>query len=113
MSGIRIFELCEPLVAGSSARARLLNWRGGTYAPSAFATVIVHDFVGESGRPGDRGYCYLSDDSQRWEVLGSLAPSPSGERQDEESEPHAPRRRPMFPAFGSAAPDDWSTSTFM
>jgi hypothetical protein len=28
----------------------------------------VHDFVGEHGVVGDRGYCYLSDDSHRWEV---------------------------------------------
>jgi len=113
MSGIRIFELCEPLVAGGSARARLMNWRGGTYAPSAFATVIVHDFVGESGMPGDRGYCYLSDDSQRWEVLGSLAPVSTRERNEEDDERGSVGRRPMFPAFGSAAADDWSSSTFM
>lgn len=74
MSSIRLFELDEPLVTGSHARARLLKWNGERYVPSRFDVITVHDFVGGEGEPGDRGYCVLSEDSHRWEFLGGLQP---------------------------------------
>jgi hypothetical protein len=119
MSDIRIFQLLETLTPGSSARARLLNWNGEGYTSNAFNTVTVHDFVGEHGSAGDRGYCYLSDDSHRWEVLGTLAdrglrqPSPSAAGKDEREEKTRENRRPLFPALGQGSHDDWPSSALM
>ncbi|HVT27995.1 MAG TPA: hypothetical protein VHD36_01630 [Pirellulales bacterium] len=120
MSGIRIFQLLEPLMAGSSAKARLLNWNGERYTSSAFATVTVHDFVGEHGSAGDRGYCYLSDDSHRWEVLGTLADHGIHRREqnaaagkDEREDGARENRRPLFPALGQGSHDDWPSSALM
>lgn len=120
MSDIRIFQLLETLTPGSSAKARLLNWNGERYTSNAFTTVTVHDFVGEHGSAGDRGYCYLSDDSHRWEVLGTLADH--GLRQpnlnaaagkDEREERTRENRRPLFPALGQGSHDDWPSSALM
>lgn len=64
----QMFELVEPLVEERSARARLLMWNGTTYVPSD-ELVTVHDYIGGHGFTRDRGYCFWSDDSKRWEVL--------------------------------------------
>jgi hypothetical protein len=120
MSEIRIFQLLETLLAGSSAQARLLNWNGERYSASAYTTVTVHDFVGEHGAAGDRGYCYLSEDSHRWEVLGTLADHGVYQREqcaaagkDEREEKTGGNRQPLFPALGQGSHDDWPSSALM
>ncbi|HEY4309254.1 MAG TPA: hypothetical protein VGN12_07360 [Pirellulales bacterium] len=126
MSGIRIFELLEELIADSSARARLLRWSGREYSSASLLTVTVHDFVGEHGVRGDRGYCFFSEDSQRWEVLGTLARGCLGtgadanlatienhERKDEREGRQGATDHTLFPAMGEGSHDDWPTSALM
>ena len=71
MPELKLFELLEDLDAGRFAKARLLSWNGATYLPNGPA-VIIHEFVGEHGASGDRGYCYQSPASGRWEVVSGL-----------------------------------------
>jgi hypothetical protein len=115
MAGIKIFELLEELVPGGCARARMLNWNGREYVPSTFASLKVHDFVGEHGIVGDRGYCYMSEDSNRWEVLGTMVDSRvhSVTTDDEHDGKQGIRRRPLFPALGQSSHDDWPSSSLM
>lgn len=68
---LQIFELLERLDAGHSAQARLMVWDGENYVPSR-KTVTLYDFVGAHGQAGDRGYCFHSGVSQRWEVVAGL-----------------------------------------
>ena len=71
MPEFHLFELLENLDAGRTAKARLLEWNGSTYLPTG-PTIIIHEFVGEYGPCGDRGYCYRSPESGRWEVVSGL-----------------------------------------
>ena len=71
MADLQLFELIEPLEAGGTARANLLLWGGSGYVPKG-RPVTLHDFVGSHGLTGDRGYCFLSWDSNRWEVASGL-----------------------------------------
>ena len=117
MTGIRVFELIERLEAGKSAKARLLNWNGELYKPSAFVQVVVHDFVGESGLPGECGYCFLSNESHRWEVLCGLPAPPleigSDDTSDEQVQRHMRRPARLFPSLGHPAPEDSPFSNYM
>jgi hypothetical protein len=117
MTGIRVFELIEALEAGKSAKARLLNWNGERYQPSGLIQVQVHDFVGESGAPGERGYCFLSNESHRWEVLCGLPALQAEVGSGAASNVQAPRRTRrsmgMFPSLGHPAPQDSTFSNFM
>jgi len=65
---LQMFELVEPLVEERSARARLLKWNGSTYVPTE-DLVTVHDYIGGHGFTRDRGYCFWSEVSERWEVV--------------------------------------------
>ncbi|HEY1599138.1 MAG TPA: hypothetical protein VGG64_06020 [Pirellulales bacterium] len=117
MTGIRVFELVEVLEAGKSAKARLLNWNGERYQPSAFVQVQVHDYVGESGVPGDCGYCFLSNESHRWEVLCGL-PAPQAEAVAAPTSSARPPRRlrrsaKAIPSLDRPAAQDWTFSNFM
>jgi hypothetical protein len=67
MSQFKMFELIDPLEAGKSARAKLMEWDGERYVHEP-QSVRVHDFIGAFGCRGHRGYCFLSNDSERWEV---------------------------------------------
>ena len=71
MSDLRMFELIEPLQAEGSASARLLVWNGSRYVPEG-NPIAVFDFVGSHGMPGDRGYCFMSSRSRRWEAASGL-----------------------------------------
>lgn len=66
-----MFELRERLEAGRSAQAQVLQWNGTAYARSG-PIITLHDFVGEHGDTGDRGYCIESEVSGRWEVVSGL-----------------------------------------
>ncbi len=68
---LRMFKLIDSLEAGKSARARLYRWNGERYIDD-FDVIHVHDYIGECGGRGDRGYCYFSEISRRWEVLRGL-----------------------------------------
>ncbi|REK18874.1 MAG: hypothetical protein DWQ37_03460 [Planctomycetota bacterium] len=72
MAGLRVFELLEPLEPLRSAKAVLLVWNEMHYVVHDGEEVELHDFVGEHGEKGDRGYCHLSDESGRWEVITGL-----------------------------------------
>jgi hypothetical protein len=71
MGPMRQFELLEDLSSGRSARAVLLEWNGDTYVRSK-QVIVLHDFVGQHGDRGDRGYAFHSPESQRWEVACGL-----------------------------------------
>jgi hypothetical protein len=117
MIGIRVFQLLEALEAGKSARARLLDWNGEMYRPRTLAEVRVHDFVGEHGQPGDRGYCFMSDESHRWEVLSGLANKKMTPARDDrankagDGNPRPSRRAPLFPASGHGVQGEWPFSS--
>jgi hypothetical protein len=117
MTGIRVFELIEVLEAGKSAKARLLNWNGERYQSTSFVQVQVHDFVGESGVPGERGYCFLSNESHRWEVLCGLPALPVDIGTERTTNAQTPRRLRRsvrtFPSLGHPAPQDSTFSNFM
>ena len=72
MNQMRMFKLIEALDAGGCARAWLLSWNGERYAEEE-GIIRVYDFMGESGERGERGYCFLSPESKRWEVLKVLS----------------------------------------
>jgi hypothetical protein len=116
MCGIRVFQLVERLEAGKSARARLLDWNGERYRLSAFAAVRVHDRVGEHGQPGDRGYCFMSEESHHWEVLSGLAnPEAVTQRGDvvdrggQNDQPAS--ESPSFPTSGHLMHTKWPHSS--
>lgn len=71
MQGIRQFELLDDLASRESARAILLVWNGRNYVRTK-EIVQVHDFVGQHGFHGDRGYAFLSPESGLWEVASGL-----------------------------------------
>jgi hypothetical protein len=71
MADLRMFKLVESLEAGRSARAQLLNWDGERYVEENLE-VLVFDYIGETGLRGERGYCFFSEISERWEVLNGL-----------------------------------------
>ena len=78
----------------------MLNWNGEEYQPSTFATVRVYDFMGEHGRPGDRCYCFMSDESNRWEVLRGL---PNSEDSSDLKNKQVASRVGLFGAVGNLA----------
>jgi hypothetical protein len=65
------FELLEDLRPGQSAKAVLLRWDGGKYVRSD-NHIDLNEFVGTHGDRGDRGYCFYSDESKRWEAASGL-----------------------------------------
>lgn len=69
--GMRQFELLDDLREGDSAPAVLLSWNGKRYIRTE-EKVQVHDFVGQRGHRGDRGYAFLSTESGKWEVASGL-----------------------------------------
>lgn len=71
MQTLVLFELLEHLLPLSQASAVLLEWRGQVYVPSQ-KTILVHDFLGKHGSRGDRGYCFMSAQSNSWEIVGGL-----------------------------------------
>ena len=71
MQGLRHFELLEELRPGQSAPAILLQWNGQEYVPSRQRIELL-EFAGSRGMKGDRGYCFLSEESGRWEVASGL-----------------------------------------
>jgi hypothetical protein len=71
MQGLRQFELLEDLEPRSTAKAALLRWDGRRYVRSP-EIVELHEFVGIHGLKGDRGFCYLSPESGRWEAASGL-----------------------------------------
>ncbi|MBS0208715.1 MAG: hypothetical protein JSS27_07155 [Planctomycetes bacterium] len=71
MERLKPFELLEDLQPGRSAKAVLLQWDGQKYARSN-QKVELHEFVGTHGDRGDRGYCFYSEDSGRWEAASGL-----------------------------------------
>ena len=71
MQGLRQFELLESLEPGRSAKAVLLRWNGSRYHRSP-EIVELHEFVGIHGAKGDRGFCFLSPESGRWEAASGL-----------------------------------------
>ncbi|MDB5384960.1 MAG: hypothetical protein JWM11_606 [Planctomycetaceae bacterium] len=73
MQGMRKFELQENLPPNGSAKAVLLKWNGNQYVPSKDETVVVYDYVGQHGTKRDRGYCFLSEESGRWEAACGLS----------------------------------------
>lgn len=115
MTGIRVFQLLELLAAGKSARARLLNWNGERYRPSAFAAIQVYDVLGEHGERGDCGYCFMSDESHRWEVLGCGLSRVRNEAVREapgdcEEGPNYVGTAPYLPTLRSVKSQDWPLS---
>ena len=72
MADLQLFELVEPLEPGGTARANLLLWKGFGYMANGHP-VTLHDFVGSQGMAGDRGYCFRSWESNRWEVACGLS----------------------------------------
>lgn len=71
MPDFRMFELREELTPYRSARAVLLKFNGFEYVPTR-EEVRVHEFVGCHGDKGDRGYAFLSQQSELWEVACGL-----------------------------------------
>ena len=67
----RAFELIEELETQRSAGARLLRWTGDDYVPGG-NSINVHDFVGNHGAAGDRGYAVFCEESKLWEVISGL-----------------------------------------
>ncbi len=68
---IRQFELLESLQPEGNAAAVLLKWDGQKYVPSK-EHIELHEHVRTHGERGDRGYCFLSPDSNLWESLSGL-----------------------------------------
>lgn len=66
-----MFELLENLEAGQTAKAQVLQWTGTRYLRNG-PVITLHDFVGEHGIAGDRGYCVQSDVSGLWEAVSGL-----------------------------------------
>ena len=71
MENLRIFELLENLLPEGEASAVLLEWSGKSYIASR-KTIELHEFVGTHGNRGDRGYCFFSPQSKRWETVSGL-----------------------------------------
>lgn len=71
MEGIRLFELLEDLRPEGTAHAVLLNWNGRMYVRSK-EQIEIAEFARTHGDRGDRGYCYFSPQSHRWESLSGL-----------------------------------------
>ncbi len=71
MQGLRQFELINDLEPRSSAKATLLRWDGQRYVRTT-EIIELHEFVGIHGLKGDRGFCFLSPDSGRWEAASGL-----------------------------------------
>lgn len=71
MPGLRHFELLEELRPGLSGKAVLLQWNGHEYIPSRQIVELL-EFSGSHGNKGDRGFCFLSEESGRWEVASGL-----------------------------------------
>lgn len=68
---IKMFELLEDLRPSGTAKAVLLKWDGEKYVRSN-QKIELNEFVGTHGDRGDRGYCFYSDDSKRWEAASGL-----------------------------------------
>lgn len=71
MLKIRQFELLEDLRPEGQARAVLMRWNGEIYVRSQ-ETIELFDVIRTHGDRGDRGYCFFSADSNRWESLSGL-----------------------------------------
>jgi hypothetical protein len=71
MENLKPFELLEDLEPGKKANAALLRWDGQRYVRSN-EKIELHEFVGTHGNRGDRGYCFFSSDSKRWEAVSGL-----------------------------------------
>lgn len=71
MEGIKQFELLEDLKPESKAEAVLLKWDGHHYVRSK-EKIELHNAVRTHGDRGDRGYCFFSEESNRWELLSGL-----------------------------------------
>jgi hypothetical protein len=71
MGNLQPFELFEDLEPRQKAPAVLLQWDGQKYVRSK-EKIELYDFVGSHGNRGDRGYCFLSSGSNRWEAVSGL-----------------------------------------
>ncbi len=71
MESIKQFELLEDLHPEGQAQAVLLKWNGNSYARTQ-EKIELHDSVRTHGDRGDRGYCFFSSESNRWESLSGL-----------------------------------------
>jgi len=68
---IRHFELLQDLRPEGYSMAILLKWDGKDYVRSD-EKIELHDAVRSHGNRGDRGFCFFSTDSNRWESLSGL-----------------------------------------
>lgn len=68
---LQLFELLENLLPEGTAAAVLLKWNGQRYVASN-ERIELHEFAGTHGDRGDRGYCYLSPHSNKWETVSGL-----------------------------------------
>lgn len=67
-----LFELTTDLDPGTSASATRQAFDLGTndWVTAGLPTDTVWDSIGDkTGQPGDRCWCYFSDESRRWEVI--------------------------------------------
>lgn len=71
MFHIRQFELLEDLRPEGQARAVLMRWNGAAYVRS-LERIELFDVIRSHGNEGDRGYCFFSAESNRWESLSGL-----------------------------------------
>jgi hypothetical protein len=71
MQPMRVFQLLEDLEPFRSARANLLRYNGKDYVLTG-EVVRVHEYLGSHGDRGDRGYAFLSTESELWEVASGV-----------------------------------------
>jgi hypothetical protein len=71
VESIKQFELLEDLHPESQAQAVLLKWNGNSYVKTQ-EKIVLFDSVRNHGERGDRGYCFFSNESNRWESLSGL-----------------------------------------
>lgn len=71
MFQIRQFELLEDLRPEGQASAILMRWNGVVYVRS-LERIELFDVIRSHGNQGDRGYCFFSAESNRWESLSGL-----------------------------------------
>ena len=71
MQQMRVFQLLEDLQPFDSARAVLLKYNGKEYVRTS-EEIRVHEHVGSHGDRGERGYTFLSTESECWEVASGV-----------------------------------------
>jgi hypothetical protein len=71
MQSMRLFQLLDDLEPFHSARAVLLKYNGHEYVKTP-EIVRVHEYIGSQGERGDRGYAFLSPESELWEVASGV-----------------------------------------